>query len=168
MVLNSRSVRNQHVAHSAPVYVKPDPNREGKELCCYTDGASRGNPGPSAGAYILVDREGRVIEERGWFQGTGTNNEAEYRALIAGLTAAAGHGCGILTVFSDSELVVRQMEGCYRVSSSRLRPLHAEAQALLPRCRTVRFRSVPRENPMIRRADRLCNQALDEATGRSI
>ncbi len=148
--------------------MKHDPVREGKELCCYTDGASRGNPGPSAGAYILVDLEGRVIEERGWFIGTGTNNEAEYQALITGLTAAAGHGCEILTVFSDSELVVRQMEGFYRVSSSRLRPLHAAARALLPRFRTVRFRSVPREYPMIRRADRLCNQALDEAAGRSI
>jgi ribonuclease HI len=161
-------MRNQHEGYREPEYVQPDSSGKGKELCCFTDGASRGNPGPSAGAYILVSREGLVIEERSWFLGTGTNNEAEYQALIAGLKAADRQGCEFLTVFSDSELVVRQMEGSYRVSSSRLRPLYAKAANLLPRFRSVRFRSVPRENPMIRRADRLCNQALDEATGRSI
>jgi ribonuclease HI len=158
-------MRNQHEGYRAPDHVHPDPSRPEKELCCFTDGASRGNPGPSAGAFVLVDPGGRVIEERGWFLGEGTNNEAEYRALIAGLTAAAGYDCEFLSVFSDSELVVRQMGGSYRVASPRLRPLHDRAVALLPLFRSVRFQSVPREDPMIRRADRLCNQALDEAAG---
>jgi len=128
---------------------------------CYTDGASRGNPGPAAGAFILVDREGKIIEERGWLIGTRTNNEAEYEALIAGLAAAAGHGCRVLSVFSDSELVVRQMQGTYRVRSLRLLPYHTRAREALARFTRVSFRSVPREDPLIQRADLLCNQVLD-------
>jgi ribonuclease HI len=131
------------------------------EARCYTDGASRGNPGPAAGAYILVDREGKVFEERGWFLGTRTNNEAEYEALIAGLTAAAGHGCRVLSVFSDSELVVRQMQGTYRVRAVRLLPYHTRAREAIASFIRVSFRSVPREDPLIQKADLLCNQALD-------
>jgi ribonuclease HI len=131
------------------------------EARCYTDGASRGNPGPAAGAYILVSREGEVFEERSWFLGVRTNNEAEYEALIAGLTAAAGHGCRVLSVFSDSELVIRQMQGSYRVRSSRLLPYHTRAREALSGFERVSFMSVPREDPFIRRADLLCNQVLD-------
>jgi len=133
------------------------------EARCYTDGASRGNPGLAAGAYILVDREGKVFEERGWFLGTRTNNEAEYEALIAGLDAAAGHGCRVLAVFSDSELVVRQMQGTYRVRALRLLPYHTRAREALARFKQVSFRSVPREDPLIQRADLLCNQVLDSS-----
>jgi ribonuclease HI len=131
------------------------------DACCYTDGASRGNPGPAAGAYILVDKEGQVFEERGWFLGIRTNNEAEYEALIAGLTAAAGHGCRVLSVYSDSELVVRQMQGSYRVRALRLLPYHTRAREVLAGFKRVSFRSVPREDPLIRRADLLCNRVLD-------
>jgi len=133
------------------------------EARCYTDGASRGNPGPAAGAFILVDREGKVFEERGWFLGTRTNNEAEYEALIAGMSAAAGHGCRVLSVFSDSELVVRQMQGAYRVRARRLIPYHARARDALTRFTRVSFTSVPREDPLIQRADLLCNQVLDSS-----
>jgi ribonuclease HI len=139
------------------------PDRRTGTARCYTDGASRGNPGPAAGAYILVDGEGKVFEERGWFLGTRTNNEAEYEALIAGLAAAAGHGCRVLSVCSDSELVIRQMQGTYRVRAPGLLPYHARARDMLSRLERVSFRSVPREDPMIRRADLLCNQALDTA-----
>lgn len=130
-------------------------------LACYTDGASRGNPGPSACAYILVTAGGEVVEERAVFLGLGTNNEAEYRGLIAGLAAAGRRGAGYVEVFSDSELMVRQMTGTYRVSSPRLRPLYDEAKILARRFREVSFRSVPREHPLIGKADRLCNQVLD-------
>jgi ribonuclease HI len=136
------------------------------EARCYTDGASRGNPGPAAGAYILVDREGKVFEERGWFLGTRTNNEAEYEALIAGLAAAAGHGCTVLSVYSDSELVVRQMQGTYKVRAQRLLPYHARAREEIARFKRVGFRSVPRDDPLIRRADLLCNRALDAVQGK--
>lgn len=104
---------------------------------------------------------GEVREEQGIPLGEGTNNEAEYRGLIAGLTAAARYGCRNLTLFSDSELMIRQMQGKYRVSSPRLRPLHEQAQTLLSLFNEVIFRAVPREHPFIVRADYLCNRALD-------
>ncbi|NTV00815.1 MAG: ribonuclease HI family protein [Methanoregulaceae archaeon] len=140
-----------------PAPVSPDDAR------CYTDGASRGNPGPAAGAYILVDREGKVFEERGWFLGNRTNNEAEYEALIAGMSAAAGHGFRVLSVFSDSELVVRQMQGTYRVRAQRLLPYHTRAREVLGRFTRVSFMSVPRTDLLIQRADLLCNQVLDSS-----
>jgi ribonuclease HI len=130
------------------------------ELSCYTDGASKGNPGPSACAYILVTGTGKVIEEQGFSLGQGTNNEAEYRGLIAGLSAAARYQCRNLVLFSDSELMVRQMQGQYRVTSPRLRPLHEQARALLSVFTTVTFHAVPREDPLIVRADQLCNHVL--------
>jgi ribonuclease HI len=142
-------------------------SRENSTLACYTDGASRGNPGPSAGAYILMTSGGDVVEERAVSIGRGTNNEAEYRGLIAGLSAAKRLGAMRLEVFSDSELMIRQMAGTYRVSSPRLRPLYEEAQALIRHFREVTFQSVPREHPLIARADRLCNQVLDAEGGRA-
>jgi ribonuclease HI len=162
------TIRNQHESDRAPEYVEPESDPSKTQASCYTDGASRGNPGPSAGAYLLVDREGKIFEERGWFLGTCTNNEAEYKALIAGLSAAAGYGCDVLSVYSDSEVIIRQMEGAYRVNSARLKPLHSTARELLTRFRIVRFRSVPRENPLIRRADLLCNQALDASSKKGL
>lgn len=142
-------------------------NREFRTLTCFTDGASRGNPGPSACAYILVTGNGDVLEERAVFIGRGTNNEAEYRGLLEGLAAAERLGCVHLEVFSDSELMIRQMAGTYRVSSPRLRPLYEEAQALIRQFREVTFQSVPREHPLIGRADQLCNQVLDARGGRA-
>jgi ribonuclease HI len=141
--------------------------REISTLACYTDGASRGNPGPSACAYILVTSSGDVVEECAVPLNRGTNNEAEYRGLLAGLSAAERLGTARLEVFSDSELMIRQMAGTYRVSSPRLRPLYEEAQALIRHFREVTFQSVPREHPLIARADRLCNQVLDAGRGRA-
>ncbi|HIH27722.1 MAG TPA: ribonuclease HI family protein [Methanoregulaceae archaeon] len=134
-------------------------------LSLYTDGASRGNPGPAACAYILLDTRAMVIEEDAIPLGQKTNNEAEYQALIAGLTAAARHGGTQVAVFSDSELVMRQMTGRYRVSSPRLQPLCREASLLASRFRRVTYTSVPREHPMIVRADHLCNETLDANRG---
>lgn len=130
-------------------------------LSLYTDGASRGNPGPAACAYILIDSGDRVIREDAIALGYRTNNEAEYRGLIAGLGAAARHGGTEIAVFSDSELVMRQMTGRYRVSSPRLRPLWQEASLLASRFMRVTYTAVTREHPVIVRADRLCNEVLD-------
>lgn len=166
MVLVLPPGRKHHKQAHVPEYVELLPGRRTDEARCYTDGASRGNPGPAAGAYILVDREGEVFEERGWLLGRRTNNEAEYEALIAGLAAAAGHGCRVLSVYSDSELMIRQMQGTYRVKSPRLLPCHARAREMLSAFERVGFRSVPRDDPLIRRADLLCNQALDAVQGK--
>ena len=128
------------------------------------DGGSRGNPGPGALGYVLCDPEGREIEARGEFLGVCTNNVAEYRSLIAGLGAAARHGARTVVVRMDSELVVRQMLGQYKVKNEGLKPLFAEARTAVTRVGVVRFESVPRDDNG--RADGLVNEALDQALRR--
>jgi len=128
------------------------------------DGGSRGNPGPGALGYVLCDAAGREVEARGEFIGVCTNNVAEYRALIAGLEAAARHGTRTLVVRMDSELVVRQMLGQYKVKAEGLKALHAEARSAAGRVGVVRFESVPRDDNS--RADALVNEALDQALRR--
>jgi ribonuclease HI len=138
-------------------------SRENEEtaLILYSDGASRGNPGPSAWAYILLDKNRNIMEERAGSIGRGTNNEAEYHGLIEGLRAAVRHGGTWLSVFSDSELVIRQMNGKYRVASPRLMPLHHEAKSLSGMFMKIEYHSVPRDHPYIAKADLLCNTVLD-------
>ncbi len=125
------------------------------------DGGSRGNPGPGAIGYVLYDESGREVEAKGEFLGVCTNNVAEYRSLIAGLIAAARHGVPKLVVRMDSELVVRQMLGQYKVKNEGLKRLHAEARAALARVGVVSFEAVPRDDNG--RADGLVNEALDRA-----
>ena len=125
------------------------------------DGGSRGNPGPGALGYVLCEPSGREAEARGEFLGVCTNNVAEYRSLIAGLSAAARHAVPELVVRMDSELVVRQMQGQYKVKNEGLKPLYAEARAATLKVGRVRFESVPRDDNG--RADALVNEALDLA-----
>jgi len=127
------------------------------------DGGSRGNPGPAALGYVLLDPAGREVDARGECIGPATNNVAEYRALIAGLEAAGKAGADPVLVCMDSELVVRQMTGEYRVKNAGLKPLHAEARRALAKLGRVRFSSVRREANT--HADRLVNEALDEVLG---
>jgi len=127
------------------------------------DGGSRGNPGPAAAAYALFDPAGSEIEARGEFLGSATNNMAEYRALIGGLKAAARHGVDRVRVVMDSELVVRQMKGEYRVKSPGLKSLHQEARLVAARFAGVEYRAVPREDNG--RADALVNETLDREMG---
>ena len=127
------------------------------------DGGARGNPGPAASGFVLLDPEGRTVESRADYLGTATNNVAEYRALIAGLESAARHGASPLTVCMDSELVVRQMTGEYRVKHEGLKPLHAAARAAAARLASVSFRAVPRADNA--HADRLVNEMLDRILG---
>lgn len=129
------------------------------------DGGSRGNPGPGALGYVLVDPSGLEVEARGETLGVVTNNVAEYRALIAGLGAAAKHRADPLTVCMDSELVVRQMTGEYRVKHAGLKPLYAEAALAAARLRSVRFVAVRREDNA--RADQLVNETLDRVVDTS-
>lgn len=135
------------------------PSRTGWTLRC--DGGSRGNPGPAAYGFVLVDGAGREVEARGEFIGTATNNVAEYRALIAGLQAAVAHRASPLVVVMDSELVIRQMLGQYKVKNAGLKPLHAEAKRVAAGLAKVTWSSVAREDNG--RADGLVNEALDRA-----
>jgi ribonuclease HI len=139
--------------------------QENPELICYTDGASRGNPGASAYAY-LVCSHGRKLEEKGKFLGKATNNEAEYHAVIAALEACRKFSIGQVSVYSDSELVIRQLSGRYRVRASHLMPLYQRVKSLEKSFEKVTYRSVPREDAMIKRMDALCNRILDDAAGK--
>ena len=127
------------------------------------DGGARGNPGPAAIGYLLTSPGGELVESRADYLGPATNNVAEYRALIAGLEAAARHGATPLRVCMDSELVVRQMTGEYRVKHEGLKPLHAAAREAAARIATLTFCSVPREDNA--RADQLVNEKLDKVLG---
>ena len=124
-----------------------------------TDGGSRGNPGPAAYAYVLEAEDGTVLDARGEAIGVATNNVAEYRALVEGLRAAVRVGVDELDVVSDSELLVKQMRGEYKVKNAALRELSLEAARLGRKIGDVRYRAVRRELNEL--ADRLVNEALD-------
>ena len=127
----------------------------------FTDGGARGNPGPAASAYVLEAEDGTVLDARGTAIGVATNNVAEYRALVDGLRRALEVGVDELEVVSDSELLVRQMRGEYRVKNEALRVLFLEASALARQIGSVTYTAVRREANEL--ADRLVNEALDEA-----
>ena len=126
-------------------------------------GGARGNPGPGALGYALFDPRGEEAEARGEYLGTVTNNIAEYQALIAGLAAAERRGAERLVVCMDSELVVRQMTGEYRVKHPGLKPLNQRATEAAAKIAVVKFRAVRREDNA--RADRLVNDTLDQVLG---
>ena len=125
----------------------------------FTDGGARGNPGPAAYAYVLEADDGTVLDARGETIGVATNNQAEYRALLAGLETAVEIGVDELEVVSDSELLVKQMTGEYRIKNAALRELSIEAAQCARRIRRVRYTAVSREQNEL--ADRLVNEALD-------
>jgi len=127
------------------------------------DGGARGNPGPAAAAYVLMDGDGAEVEARGEYLGSVTNNVAEYRGLLAGLDAAGRLGVRSLKVFMDSELVVRQMTGEYRVKNAGLKPLYEQARTSVARFASVAFVAVRREDNA--RADALVNDTLDRVLG---
>jgi ribonuclease HI len=130
----------------------------------FTDGGARGNPGPAAYGYVLEAENGTVLDARGEAIGVATNNVAEYSGLVAGLARAAELGVSELEVVSDSELMVRQMTGVYRVKNEGLKPLFLEASGLERRIGKVRYRAVRREHNKL--ADQLVNEALDAAGSR--
>ncbi len=123
------------------------------------DGGSRGNPGPAAVGVVVQDADGRVLEEVGERIGKATNNVAEYRALLLGIDRARQHGASELELIGDSELVVRQVKGEYKVKDAALRELHAEVGRALAPFASWSIRHVRRESNA--EADRLVNEALD-------
>ncbi len=130
------------------------------EATLFADGGSRGNPGPAASGAVLVDPNGRILDEVGRYLGIATNNVAEWTALCIGLERAAERGIMRLAVRMDSELVVKQMRGEYRVKHADLQPLHRRAQALLRRFEHVDIAHVRRKQNAL--ADRLVNEVLDQ------
>jgi ribonuclease HI len=131
-----------------------------EDLHLHIDGASRGNPGEAGFGVHVARPDGSSEVGLYGYLGRATNNVAEYQALIHALRYALSRGARRVRIFSDSELVVRQVEGRYRVKHPDMIPLHAEARALLTRFEEARVSHVPREQN--READRLANRALDE------
>ena len=125
----------------------------------FTDGGARGNPGPAAYGYVLEADDGTLLAAHGERIGVATNNVAEYRALIAGLEKALELGLDEVGVVSDSELLVKQMTGEYRVKNAALQKLHGEAERVARRIGDVSYKAVRREHNEL--ADRLVNEALD-------
>lgn len=132
-----------------------------KTLTLFTDGACRGNPGCGGAGAVLMTGDGQVIATAKRFLGHCTNNIAEYRALILGLEEALVHGPATLTIYLDSELLVRQIQGVYRVKNPALQPLMVDVRALLARFDAWQVEHVPRSGNA--QADRLANEAIDEA-----
>lgn len=124
------------------------------------DGGSRGNPGPAAYGVVIRDLRGEVIAKLKKYIGRGTNNVAEYYGLIAALDYTQAHGIRALRIESDSQLLVRQMRGQYRVKSMELRPLFERARKMAAALESFRIEHVPRERNSD--ADALVNEALDE------
>lgn len=133
------------------------------KLRLHIDGASRGNPGPAAIGVVVQDARGRTLAEVGEYVGETTNNVAEYRALLRGLDEAKARGATEVEVFADSDLLVRQVTGEYKVRSAHLAPLHARAVRALTEFRRWHIAHVPRERNA--RADVLANRTLDERDG---
>ncbi len=127
----------------------------------FTDGGARGNPGPAAYGFVLEAEDGTVLAAEGAAIGTATNNVAEYSALVAGLAKALELHVPELEVVSDSELLVKQMRGEYRVKNAALRTLFVEASGLARRFEQIEYRHVKRAHNEL--ADRLVNEALDAA-----
>jgi ribonuclease HI len=127
----------------------------------FTDGGARGNPGPAASAYVIEAEDATVLAAHGEAIGTATNNVAEYRALIAGLERAVEVGVTELEVLSDSELMVKQMRGEYRVKNPALQELFLDASRAARALQRVTYTHVRREHNEL--ADRLVNEALDAA-----
>jgi len=130
------------------------------EAKLYTDGGSRGNPGKSASAYVICKMDGTVVEKSGQYIGIATNNQAEYTGFLRGLERCRDLGIDHVTLLSDSELVVNQMNGKYKVKNAELAPLHQQVKELADSFESIEFAYVPREMNKI--ADSEVNRILDE------
>jgi len=133
------------------------------KLIIYTDGAARGNPGPAGAGVVIKDAGFKTIKELWDYLGEITNNQAEYRALIMALKSAVELGASDLDIFADSELMVSQIKGLYKVKNEGLKPLFDEAVGLLKRFKASRISHIPREKN--KEADKLANKAIDEHGG---
>jgi ribonuclease HI len=143
---------------------RPDSRAAGCAVA-FTDGGSRGNPGPSGYGVVIQAEDGKVLAELSEFIGMRTNNVAEYSGMLAALEYALTHGLSRLRIISDSELMVKQMRGQYRVQSPELRPLYEEARRRAAKLQTFQIEHVLRGKN--KRADELANQAMDRGMRRN-
>jgi len=151
------------VHRGSGLFGEPEPER--KQIACFhanIDGGSRGNPGPAAYGVVMRDGREEVVARLKKYIGQNTNNVAEYFGLIAALDYAQAHGIRALRVESDSELLVKQMRGQYKVKSEELKPLFERAKKMSQTLEMFRIEHVYREQN--READALVNQALDETS----
>lgn len=135
------------------------------QLVVHVDGGARGNPGPAAAASVVCSASGEVIDTRSETLGRSTNNAAEYRAILLGLSVARGLGATEVDVRGDSELIAKQVNGEYKVRDAALRPLHTQVLAALHQFERWTLRAVPRADN--REVDNLVNAALDVQERRS-
>ena len=157
------SARSKHSPHRPRLFGEPE--RPADVHVAHIDGAARGNPGPASYAVIVRRPDGSLLKEIGKYIGRATNNVAEYYALIAALDFAATTGIAQLRVLSDSELLVRQMQGLYKVKNADLRPLFERAKKLAAGLAYFAIEHVRRE--LNRDADALANEALDRTSSHS-
>lgn len=143
----------------------PSPAAAGEWITAHCDGGSRGNPGPSGYGAVVEDAQGRVLAELSEYLGRQTNNYAEYSGLLAVLAWALENGYKRLRVVSDSELMVKQMKGVYKVASPGLRPLWEEAKRLAKQLERFEMTHTLRGGNKV--ADRLANEAMDKGMGKS-
>ncbi len=129
------------------------------EIKIFADGGSRGNPGPSAGGYVILDMDDKVVKKNGKYLGFTTNNQAEYHSIKGGLEAALKMSARTVHIFMDSMLVVNQMKGIYKVKHRDLLPIHDAIKALTTQFQYVEFTHVPRE--LNKLADAVVNETLD-------
>ena len=136
------------------------PVKKGDKLKIYTDGASRGNPGPAASAFLFVHND-NIIHDKCAFIGTATNNSAEYQAIINALIVAERFSRGYIQVYSDSNLAVQQINKKWKINYAHLSKMCKEVYKLREKYEKVEFFHVGRNHPYIQKCDKLCNERLD-------
>lgn len=132
-------------------------------LHTFSDGGARGNPGPAAIGIVVATPEGEILAEHAECIGVATNNVAEYRAMLKALELAGAQKGDELLCHADSELIIFQLQGVYRIRDSRMAELAQKVQSAAKAFKAITWKQVPREHPMITRADKLLNQALNKA-----
>jgi len=152
-------------SRSADLFAAHSSSAPDHHLIAHTDGGARGNPGPSGFGVVIKDEGGRKVAALSQYLGHQTNNFAEYQGLIAALEYAVKHGPKALRVVSDSELLVRQIKGEYKVKNATLQDLHARAKELIVQLDWFSIGHALREHNQ--EADRLANEAMDKGMGRS-
>ena len=143
-----------------PINTTAEPTIKVREIRLYTDGGSRGNPGPSATGVVLLDMDNNVLKRFGTYLGITTNNQAEYQAVLQGLRQSTKLGVRIVHVYMDSLLVVNQMKGIFKIKNRDLWPIHQAIKNEIAKFEKVNFTHVPRE--MNKLADAEVNKTLDE------